>query len=1489
MKELRYLKSVLIGGASVLTLVHPAAAKVFDIPDGDLASALVAYMKQSDVELVYVDNVVRGHKSRGARGDYTETGALAQILRGSGFVAQTMPSNTIGIVPQQQPKPKPVEELAQVTRRALGVPMPAASASSIETVVVTAQKKSENIQQVPIAVSAFTQQELTERQVAGGPDLVKEVPNLTFTKTNFTGYNLQIRGIGTQAISVTTDPAVAVAFNDIPFIRNHFFEQEFFDVADVEVLRGPQGTLFGRNATAGVVNIKSAPPTDQYEAILSADFGNYDNQRLEGMLNVPVVSDKLDIRMAGEWTKRTGYTEDQELDTSVDGRDLWSGRLTIGFNPTENFKSDFIWEHFSEDDDRMRSAKQLCEKDPGPTSVGGVDLLTLPNLGGDGGPGQTQAFFTDYARTWLSQGCLPTSLYSPSAYETPNGQTLPFVALGEFLYGTGSGSNGAILNQVDPYASQTQPMNLRVIQSLILPHYRAKNDTLEYNTNFAITPELTLISETGYNNDFLFSTEDFNRFDTRPGIFSEGITGAGDPDQPSAVGPNGVYCDPQVGCSSSMVAEDLSQEHASQFNQEIRLESNFQGPLNFSFGTNYTHYQTVEDYYVFFNLLTAETQGTNGSGPGQYTICNPGDILQDNGSGNLLPKFEIPAQQPFIYASAEWPSVFGCGGHDTLGPYGFTGTYIDPNPIGSLDGQGHNYFRSENPYALNSWAGFGEVYYDVTQDLKLTGGLRWTDDRKFFTDIPSQTFEMGGGYPVAGYVKQNWDEWTGRFNASWSPKLDFTDQSMVYASYAHGYKGGGANPPGPTTDELSSQSYATHPATFAPEHIEAFEVGAKNTALDGTLTFDGDIFFYNYHGYQISQIVDRTSINLNFNATVEGAELESTWEPLPGLKFNLAGGYEDSAVDKNQYAIDLMDRTAGMPGWVVVRPYPTETSNCILPAAAVAQIFQVLTYPSLFGQGIDGACDAAYNPNHGFAAVFSGLDQAAFAAAGFNPATAPNGGEGFAKNLSGNKLPNAPPFTLSTGGQYSMPVSDDWAATFRADFYWQGNQYARIFNDKPYDSIHGYTNLNLALMLDSQNGWDVMLYVKNVFDVTAITGDFLNSDDSALTTNVFVTDPRLFGVRVTKHLDEGEGFWGSEWSGADIFKDIFSDADGGRPPLWIELGGNFDQLTDGSQLFTPSFLPKIPGNLGSPVPVEKPLGLGLDWETKITYEPDDTDWVVMASIRYGRVSKNEHVHNQTKPIGTGKYEQYNFPARYQDTEAQNSEMHEILDFMVGKNVGLGMLNPPGASTISAGVRYAEFSSRTNIAIGADPDSVDIPTAVPRYHFHKFDGTFDATRNFRGLGPEIAADSSSPFAGNAQEGQFTFDWGANGAVLFGRKTALGTHSTAGGYYCQNGHGGFAGQTGCPAQTHYHLPYLYNGGHVNISHYQRTKPFNRSRMVVVPNIGAFAGISYRLPNAKLSFGYRADEFFGAMDGGIDTYKSYDRGFFGPFASISIGLGG
>ena len=1120
MLKFNVLKSVLAGGVSAIALTTGASAADFNIPGGDLEAALHAYTTQAGVQLIVSDTSVKGTHTHGAKGELTAAAALSRILEGTGFSTQITPAGVIAVVHEEHG----THALAMHAPDVTSVRLAAASAASVETVVVTSSKIKGDIQTVPIAITALSQEQLTSRQIAGGPDLVKEVPNLTFTKTNFSGYSIQIRGIGTQAISVSTDPAVAVALNDIPFIRNHFFEQEFYDVGQVEVLRGPQGTLYGRNATAGVVNVITAKPTDQFETMLSADFGNYTNRRYEGMINIPIVDDRLDVRLAGEWTKRDGYSFNTITNTPIDGRDLWSGRLSIGIKPSSDMQINFVWEHFEESDDRLRSSKQTCETDTPPKTI---DNVSVPPIGSD--------FSFDGAfdpASYLSQSCKAASLYSVNAFEVPYGFSLPYVKAAKLI--------GGINPTLDPYASTVQSTNLRDIESTVNPRYLAKNDTLELNADYNVTPALTLTSQTGFNHDFLWSTEDYNRFNTAPGIFEPAnfasnagrhpgeyspYTDCGVGPGPHVADPDGYYYfdDPQIGCADRLVAVDLSDEHAWQLSQEFRLASNFSGPLNFSIGGNFLHYETEENYYVFINTLTLYTLGSfdSSANPVQDVPWVPG--VSDNHQCLSAYGYGYQPLDPQHHLSL--PSQNQCN-------------YIDPNPITNLNNEGHNYFLSQNPYVLNSYAGFGEAYYQALPDLKLTGGLRWTDDQKHFTDIPSELVTDGYGYASTGIVNQQWNEWTGRLAADWTPKLDFTDQTLVYGSYSRGYKAGGANPPGAVLigNASGNTELPDHPLTFKPEFVDAYELGTKNTLLDGGLTLNGDVFYYNYTGYQISRIVDRTAINDNFNATVKGAELEAMWEPVPGLKFNFAGGYEDTRIGNGQSSIDLMDRTAGNPDWMVVRPYPTQASNCILPTYVVAAMLS--EHNAQADVFLSEACGVAYNGNldpltylpytpgpNLTSCTTCGIDghpnqNPPSDYIGFNPDADPaiNKGEGFAKNLSGNQLPNAPHFTTSLSAEYTLPVSEDWAATLHSDFYWQSQSFARVFNDRPYDKLRGYSNVNLALILTSANGWQVMGYLKNVFDTTAITGDFLNSDDSGLTTNVFLTDPRLYGVRITKNF-----------------------------------------------------------------------------------------------------------------------------------------------------------------------------------------------------------------------------------------------------------------------------------------------------------------------------------------------------------------------------------
>ena len=135
-----------------------------------------------------------------------------------------------------------------------------ATQGGVEDIVITAQRQSQRLQDVPIAVSAFTAENLERQQIVNPTALQQTLPNITFTKTNFTSSSFTIRGIGDLCVGATCDAATAIHVNDMPLVSTRLFESEFFDLERVEVLRGPQGTLFGRNATSGVVNFITAKP-----------------------------------------------------------------------------------------------------------------------------------------------------------------------------------------------------------------------------------------------------------------------------------------------------------------------------------------------------------------------------------------------------------------------------------------------------------------------------------------------------------------------------------------------------------------------------------------------------------------------------------------------------------------------------------------------------------------------------------------------------------------------------------------------------------------------------------------------------------------------------------------------------------------------------------------------------------------------------------------------------------------------------------------------------------------------------------------------------------------------------------------------------------------------------------------------------------------------------------------------------------------------------
>jgi len=1121
---MRAFQRNLLGGAAALALIAASGAAYaedinFNIAPQSLASALNQFGAQSDTAVLVRPDLANAKMTKGVNGAASAEVALNTLLDGTGLTYRRE-GDTFLIVSASDPQ----------SGSAAG---DGADQGTVQALIVTAQKKEEQIQDVPIAISAFTEKTLQEQKIEGGFDLLKAIPNVTFSKNNFTSYNFSIRGVGTKAISATTDPGVAVSFNNIALIQNRLFEQEYFDIERVEVLRGPQGTLYGRNATAGVINVISAKPNlQEFSGWLKGEVGNYHAKRLSAMVNLPLVQDKLAIRMAGALTDRQGYDYNEVTKNRINGRDLWSGRVTVAFNPSDNIRSNLIWERFNEDDNRSRTGKQLCHHDSGPLMIGSTPVAST-----------FMSDLTPLRQAIFSQGCKEGSLYDGGAFGTPNGLALPFVFApavlaytGQWPLGKDANGNliGALQNR-DPYGGLMQSRNLRTVASFRDPVYRAKADVVELNIDAELGHGLTVYSQTAYDRDSVYSFQDFNRFNTQPIFYDTSQLQPApwdDPNLPNPfrnLSPGGVFCDPQLGCSKTMAGFDISQAKSSQFTQELRFQSDWDGPINFSIGANYTKFNVLVDYYVFYNMITL------------VSLLQPFNGAQGNPTSDIT-------KCGFSMGSFLFPNYATLDINDPQAVC----PYIDPNPIESINGEGHNYFRSKNPYKLQSGAAFGELYWRLPDNVKITAGLRYTDDKKTFIPVPSQVLlargSLGGGtvnrgYPELPAIKQHWGEWTGRLGVDWKPDVSFTDETMLYAFYSRGYKGGGANPPSPgfankeealqqlsdaigiSVEDLLNNFPADfidrlvptlklhgveYQRIFKPEFVNSFEVGAKNTLLGGALTFNTGAFFYDYKDYQVSQIRDRTAVNENFDAKVWGLEFETRF--APSRDFQLIGnlGYLDTQIGKGMKSINIMNRTQGNPDWVLVKPWMQYPSNCIAPKAVVEEWLQ----ENNAFQGYWLMC----GPIGGFFLGGGSLNDPNLNAP-YDPANYPavNGGAGFYQDLSGNELPNSPHWTANIGAQYGHDILEGWRATVRADAYWQSQSWARVYNDNPYDKLHGWYNVNLSVWLERpEDDLKIEFYAKNVLDKSPITDAFLNSDDTALTTNVFVLDPRLIGLSIRK-------------------------------------------------------------------------------------------------------------------------------------------------------------------------------------------------------------------------------------------------------------------------------------------------------------------------------------------------------------------------------------
>ncbi|WP_338426055.1 TonB-dependent receptor [Sphingopyxis kveilinensis] len=951
-------------------------------------------------------------------------------------------------------------------------------------IVVTAQRQSERLQDVPIAVSAFSTEALEAQQIKTPSDLQLTLPNVTFTKTNFTGASFTIRGIGDLCVGTTCDSATAIHLNGDPLFSTRLFETEFFDLERIEVLRGPQGTLFGRNATSGVVNVITAKPKlGAFEAAAEAEYGNYNSIKGKAMVNIPL-GDTMGLRVAGIYLNRDGYTKNEFLDTRIDDRDLYSVRGSFRWEPTPDTTIDLLASYFREKDKRTRIQKQLCQRDP-------TGILGCLNSRLDNSPFNGNATFTAAltSREFLAIRGIPQAF-----------------ALGS-LYGP------------DVYANTTIPSDPRTVNTAYTPSYFTSELTLQGQIEHNFGPVSLQVSGQ-YQKVKLDASQDYNSNVGNRALYATGLAtlqaaanGAFGPAltpyfAPVAAaiipnGPNGQLCTSLAEesgygayggnkiCSDQSLQFDRSNQYNSSWSVEGILSSDLDGPFNFLIGGIYADYHLTENSY--------------------YVNAFPIDYLT-----GVLGAFTAATNPP----AAGGPL-----------PPSFLATPFFRNNTDDLK--------------ITSYGLFGEAYFEFNDRVKLTVGLRYNNDKKevrarstlasflaphggtgnAFDSPFVGSFDADPGTPGNQIIQERdvkFNKLTGR------AVIDFkiTDDNLLYASYSRGYKSGGINPP--------LQPIFAVPESFRPEQVDAFEIGSKNTFDNGALQLNLTAFYYKYKDLQLSKIVARTAVNDNVSADIYGFEAEGIVRPDPDWVINLGFSYLHTKVTDDKFTSNPRDFGGGRADAVIIKDI-TNAANCAV-ASTSGNVAGVNAFVNGVQQVINGGfvpgvqAGAGLQPTTSFPAdggiastgafsicgVMEAAAAGAFAAAGLNPATF--GGieyfsAGVPVNIKGNQLPQAPNYKFSAGVQYTARLGDGGMTLVpRFDLAYTGESYGSIFNGN-VNKIKGYAQVNAQLQLNGPDDkWYVKGFIQNLFDSNSVTGLYITDQSSGNYTNIFTLEPRRYGI-----------------------------------------------------------------------------------------------------------------------------------------------------------------------------------------------------------------------------------------------------------------------------------------------------------------------------------------------------------------------------------------
>ena len=837
-----------------------------------------------------------------------------------------------------------------------------ASAQQLEEVLVTAQKRTESLQDVPISVTAISGEQVATASIRSFGELGAYVPNFTVSE-NAVNTIISMRGISIGA-NQSFEQSVGIFVDGIPYGRSRQARLGLFDLEQVEVLRGPQGIIFGKNTLAGAVNVRTAAPKvgEGLNGRLAASFESDNGQYFEGHIGTSI-GDTVAVRLAVMDREIDGYNENtapNAANPEMPSTDEMIARLGIQWEPSEQTSVGIRYTY--SDYERVGSTGTI-------TQFCGLGSDCYPAAA----PDSNAAMYAMMALAWPSFTSSQTDAYRDG------------LSVGA-AYLDGSGAGG-LPERLDGTDTQNQEFSLNI------EHEFGNGVTLNLVTGFS-----EYEYEDGIDADFL------------PVTF--------------------------IGRSDDSEFE--------QFSQEIRLSSNGEGRFNWVAGANYIESTQEIDRAV-------SVDGTLGNPDIMRLItCPVPELLGACGVPTFLSYSQ--AQLDGVAASFGLPA-----GTFPAGVEGF-----------SMWSQTGRLSRWETD--TDSWAIFLQGTFDITDNLSLTAGVRYTEETKetyAMTRISASAYGLEnplpypetmsptdplyvpntlyhalqgasfGTYPHDFNEERDTDQTIPAVSLNWRPG----DNTLLYVSYTEGFKSGGFN----AVDDqnpviLPTGIQRTEPGPgfeYEDETAWSVEVGGKHTLFDGAMRLNWAYFNSEYEDQQVSTFVGLGFIVANAASTeISGFELDAAWAVTEKLQLNLSLGYIDG-----EYGSFT---GAGC----------TANQQDAIRALGITNVNDPVTSVNVDGR----VC----------AATFLGNGDVA----------------GESQDLSGVPI-GAAEFSGSFGAQFIQPVGSlvwftQLDVNFTDDYYMTGDL-------DPVDIQEGFETVNLRTGLMGDN-WTLMLYGRNIGDEKFATG-----------------------------------------------------------------------------------------------------------------------------------------------------------------------------------------------------------------------------------------------------------------------------------------------------------------------------------------------------------------------------------------------------------------